>query len=183
MIRLFVALPLPDGVIARLAMMCSGLPGANWVEPANMHITLRFIGEVEESQAEEIDYMLAGIEAEALSLTLSGLGTFGEGAKAHAIWAAVKPSAALTHLQAKVESACVRAGLTPEGRKFTPHVTLAYLNKPQPVRMQTYIEANNLFSAGPFAIDRFALFESRLGKGGAVYSPQVDYELIVPDTV
>ncbi len=182
MLRLFVGLSLPDGVIARLAMLSSGLPGANWVEPANLHITLRFIGEVQESQAEEVDYLLAGIEAEALPVELAGLGTFGEGAKAQALWVRVTPSPGLAHLQAKVESACVRAGLVPEGRKFTPHVTLARLNKPQPARLQTYIEANNLFSAGPFAVDRFTLFESRLGKGGAVYIPQVYYDLNVPGT-
>lgn len=177
MIRLFVGLALPDGVIARLAMLCAGLPGANWVEPANMHLTLRFIGEVEKTAAEEIDYMLASVQAEAFSLELAGLGTFGEGAKAHALWAAVMPSPALSHLQAKVESAVVRAGQPPEGRKFTPHVTLARLNKPQPNRLKSYIEGNNLFSAGPFVVDQFTLFESRLGKGGAVYIPQVDYPL------
>lgn len=177
MIRLFVGLALPDGVIARLAMLCAGLPGANWVEPVNMHLTLRFIGEVEESAAEDIDRMLGGFRAEAFSLELAGLGTFGEGAKAHALWAGVMPSPALSHLQAKIESAVVRAGLPPEGRKFTPHVTLAWLNRPQPNRLQAYIEGNNLFSAGPFAVDQFTLFESRLGKGGAVYIPQVDYAL------
>ena len=182
MLRLFVGLALPDGVVARLALLCSGLPGVSWVEPANMQITLRFIGEVDESQAEEIDTRLAGIEAEALSLVLAGLGTFGEGAKARAIWAAVTPSPALAHLQAKVVSACVRAGLPPEGRKFTPHVTMARLTRPQPARLQTYIAGNSLFSAGPFAVESFTLFESRLGKGAPVYIPQVDYSLIVPGT-
>lgn len=177
MIRLFVGLALPDGVIARLSMLCAGVPGANWVEPANMHITLRFIGEVEESEAEEIDHMLSTVEAEAFSLELAGLGTFGEGHKTRALWAAVVPSPALLHLQAKVESAVVRAGLPPEGRKFTPHVTLARLDKPSPARLQSYIEGNNLFSAGPFAVEQFTLFESRLGTGGAVYIPQVEYPL------
>ena len=177
MIRLFVGLALPDGVIARLAVLCAGLPGANWVEPTNMHLTLRFIGEVDEGVAEEIDRMLASVQAEAFSLELAGLRTFGEGAKAHALWAAVTSSPALSHLQAKVESAVVRAGQSPESRKFTPHVTLARLNKPQPNRLQTYIEGNNLFSTGPFAIDQFTLFKTRLGKGGAAYIPQVDYPL------
>jgi 2'-5' RNA ligase len=183
MLRLFVGLALPDGVIARLAMLCSGLPGASWVAPSNMHITLRFIGEVAESQAEEIDTLLSEITAAPLSLGLAGLGTFGEGAKARALWVGVTPSGALLHLQAKVESACVRAGLAPEGRKFTPHVTLARLNKPQPARLQSFIEGNNLFGAGPFAVESFTLFESRLGKGAAVYIPQIEYELIVPGTM
>ena len=177
MLRLFVALPLPDGVIARLSIMCAGLPGADWVAPTNMHLTLRFIGEVEESVAEEIDGMLAGIEADAFSLELDGIGTFGEGTKARSVWAAVKPSPALSHLQAKVESAVVRAGLPPESRKFTPHVTLARLNRPHPARLEAFIAGNSLFQAGPFQIPQFTLFESRLGKGAPVYAPLVDYDL------
>ena len=182
MLRLFVGLALPDGVIARLSTMCAGLPGADWVAPANMHLTLRFIGEVEETTAEEIDGLLARVEAEAFSLELDGVGTFGDGAKVHSIWAAVKPSAALSHLQAKIESAVVRAGLPPEGRKFTPHVTLARLNRPHPARLEAFIAGNSLFQAGPFQIPGFTLFESLLGKGGAVYTPLVDYDSFVPDT-
>lgn len=178
MLRLFVGLPIPDGVIARLAMLCAGVPGAKWTAPENTHITLRFIGEVEEDQAEEIDHLLAGIEAEPLTLALMGLGTFGEGAKAHTLWAGVAPSPALAHLHAKVESACVRAGLAPECRKFTPHVTLARLSHPHPTRLQSFIQGNNLFTAGPFILEHFTLFESKLGKGGAVYIPQVEYNLV-----
>lgn len=183
MLRLFVALPLPDGVIARLSILQSGVPGASWVEPMNMHLTLRFIGEVDVTAAEEIDAMLAQIEVPAFSLELSGAGTFGDGTKARALWAGVKPSAALTHLQQKVESAVVRAGLPPPDgkevrRKFAPHVTLARLKGAQATRLESFIAGNNLFSAGPFAVARFTLYESRLGKGGPVYIPQVDYDLV-----
>ena len=182
MLRLFVGLALPDGVIARLAVMCSGLPGAHWVEATNMHLTLRFIGEVDETTAEEVDARLAGIAAEAFDLELRGLGTFGEGAKARAVWAGVAPSASLSHLHAKVESAVVRAGLSPEGRKFTPHVTLARLTRPQPSRLQSFIEGNGLFAAGPFQVAQFTLFESRPGNGGPIYIPLADYDLNVPGT-
>ncbi len=178
MLRLFVGLELPDGVIARLNIMCAGVPGATWVEPANMHITLRFIGEVEEHVAEEIDAALARIEAKAFSLELSGVGTFGEGTKARALWAAVTPSPELSHLHAKVESAVVRAGVPPEGRKFTPHVTLARLDHTPPARLHTFVEGNGLFQAGPFTVDHLTLFESRLGIGSPVYTPLADYPLI-----
>jgi 2'-5' RNA ligase len=177
MLRLFVGLGLPDGVIARLSIMCAGVPGASWVEPRNMHLTLRFIGEVEEHEAEEIDGRLAGITAPAFSLTLAGMNTFGEGTKARSLWAAVQPSAELSHLQAKVESAVVRAGQPPEGRKFTPHVTLARLHKPQPPRLAAFLEGNAAFQAGPFRIEHFTLFESRPGKGSPVYLPLVEYPL------
>jgi 2'-5' RNA ligase len=178
MLRLFVGLALPDGIIARLRILCSGMPGARWVEPANMHLTLRFIGEVEEQTAEDIDAALSSIEAPAFDLELSSVGVFGEGYKARALWAGVVPSPSLSHLQAKVESAVVRSGQPPEGRKFTPHITLARFHRPEPARIQPFIEGNNLFSAGPFRVEAFTLFESRLGNGGPVYTSLVDYPLI-----
>lgn len=175
--RLFVALSLPDGVIARLAIMCSGIPGANWVAPENMHITLRFIGEVDEPTAEEINYVLSQLEADAFSLEICGLDTFGRGSHPHALWVAVKASPELLHLQSKIESTIVRAGLPPEGRKFTPHVTLARMNRPDVGRVQSFIEGNNLFHAGPFTVSQFTLFESRMGNGGPIYDPLADYPL------
>ncbi|MGE4062396.1 MAG: RNA 2',3'-cyclic phosphodiesterase [Rhodospirillaceae bacterium] len=175
--RLFVALALPDGIIARLHMMCSGIPGARWVEPENMHITLRFIGEVDEPTAEEINFNLSQIEAPAFDLELQGLNTFGQGYKAHTLWVGVPATADLTHLQKKVDSAVIRAGVPPEERTFTPHVTLARMNKPEPGRLQSFIEGNNLFKAGPFTVEDFTLFESRTGKGGPVYTALEDYAL------
>jgi 2'-5' RNA ligase len=176
-VRLFVALPLPDGILARLHIMCSGIPGARWVEPENIHITLRFIGEVDEPTAEEISYHLSRIEAPAFPLELQGLDTFGQGYKAHTLWVGVPPTPELTHLQKKVDSAVVRAGVAPEERKFTPHVTLARMTKPEAGRLQSFIEGNNLFKAGPFAVEQFTLFESQTGKGGPVYTALEDYPL------
>ncbi|MGZ6253516.1 MAG: RNA 2',3'-cyclic phosphodiesterase [Candidatus Binataceae bacterium] len=177
MLRLFVAFSLPDGVIARLSMLCSGVPGARWVEPENMHVTLRFIGEVDETTAAEIDHALSAIEAPAFSTSLAGINTFGKDHKAHTLWVGVQPSPALTHLQAKVESAIVRSGQPSEQRKFTPHVTLARMTKPEMTRLQNYIEGNALFSAGPFSVDQFTLYESQPGNGGPVYTPLADYSL------
>lgn len=175
--RLFVALSLPDGIAARLNIMCCGVPGARWVEPANMHVTLRFIGEVDDVAAEDIDHHLSRIEAPAFDLELQGLGTFGKGSKAHALWVGVIPSPGLLHLQAKIESAIVRAGQPAETRKFTPHVTLARLNHPDSGRLQSFIEGNNLFKAGPFTVEDFTIFESQTGKGGPVYTALQDYPL------
>ncbi len=175
--RLFVALSLPDGVIARLNIMCSGIPGARWVEPGNMHITLRFIGEVDEPTAEEINFNLSHIEAPAFDLELQGLDTFGQGYKAHALYVGVPLTPALSHLQHKVESAVARAGVPHEERKFKPHVTLARLNRPEVGRLQSFIEGNNLFKAGPFTVDQFTLFESQMGKGGSIYTVLEDYPL------
>ncbi|MDA1133118.1 MAG: RNA 2',3'-cyclic phosphodiesterase, partial [Proteobacteria bacterium] len=125
MIRLFVALGLPAGVRERLALVRAPLPGARWVPPENMHVTLRFIGEVEPPLATEIDTLLSRITAPSFDISLAGLGTFGSRGRVRALWAGVEQTVPLAHLQAKIETACRRAGLPPEGRKFHPHVTLA----------------------------------------------------------
>lgn len=180
MFRLFVGLGLPDGVIARIGIMCSGIPGARWVDPANLHLTLRFIGEVDEPAAEEIDFALRQIQDQAFDLTLTGLGTFGKHGKEHTLWIGVAPSPALTHLQAKIESAVVRSGQPAEERKFTPHVTIARMTRPDLIRLRHFIEGNGLFQAGPFQVEHFTLYESAPGNGGPVYTGLEDYSLSLP---
>jgi 2'-5' RNA ligase len=127
MIRLFVAIPLPEPVKTQLALLQSGLQGARWIAPGNIHLTLRFIGEVSNDIAADIDLALADVSAPGFALQLDGIGNFGRGKRPHALWVGVAPSTPLTHLQAKVESALVRAGLDAETRKFSPHITIARL--------------------------------------------------------
>jgi len=179
MMRLFVGIGLPENISDQLAPMCVGLPGARWVDPDGMHITLRFIGEVDEVQADEVHEALAKIEARAFDISLAGVGTFGPGKKARAVWVGVEAPPALAHLQTKVESAVVRgAGLPSEGRKFTPHVTLARFNsRVDEARLHMFAAANNLFRAGPVRVDSFTLYLSEIGHGGSVYTPLADYGL------
>jgi len=178
--RLFVGLGVPEGLAQRLSILQAGQPGARWVPPESMHLTLRFIGEVSRSEAEDIDEMLVGISAPGFDLHLQSVGQFGQGVKTRALWAGLVPSEPLNFLQTKVESAVVRAGQPPEGRKFSPHITLAHFGTPHANRVQSFLEGNNLFRAGPWTIDHFTLFESHLGKGGSVYTPLADYELTPP---
>mgnify|MGYP006270311539 CR=1 FL=1 len=175
--RLFVGIGVPEALAARLSVFQSGLPGARWVAPESMHVTLRFIGEVQRDAAEDIDEMLAQISAPGFDIHLQGIGTFGQGTKAHSVWVGIQPTEPLSFLQQKVESAIVRSGQPAEGRKFTPHITLARFNHADAKRLQSFIEGNSLFRAGPWTIDTFTLFESRMGKGGSVYTPLADYEL------
>lgn len=179
MMRLFVGIGLPESVSDRLASLCAGLPGARWVDAEGMHVTLRFIGEVDEGQAEDVNEALAKIEAPAFDIALAGVGTFGTGRKTRALWVGVEAPPALARLQAKVETAVVRgAGLPPEGRKFTPHVTLARFNgRVDDARLQMFAAAHNLFRAGPLKVAAFTLFLSELGRGGSVYTPLADYPL------
>ncbi|TWB36894.1 RNA 2',3'-cyclic phosphodiesterase [Nitrospirillum pindoramense] len=178
MIRLFVGLEMPEAVRDALSRLSGGLPGARWAPPENYHLTLRFIGEVDEGVAQDIDQALDLVAAPAFTLTLDGLGQFGRGERSRVLWAGVRPEPALDHLQAKVESAVVRAGLPAETRKFSPHVTLATLGREtSAARVGRLMEDHGLFQAGPFAVDRFVLYESVLGRQGSTYHVVRDYPL------
>ncbi len=175
--RLFIALPLPEDARVRLAALQSGVPGARWVDKNNLHVTIRFLGEADRHAAEDLDAELAGIRAPAFGIALSGVGFFDRGRFAHTLWAGVERADALVFLRDKIESAAVRAGFEPEGRKFTPHITLARLKDVPTERLGRYIETRHGFAAGPYAMTHFTLFESLPGNNGPHYEPLADYPL------
>jgi 2'-5' RNA ligase len=175
-IRLFVGLAVDPEIAERLAVIGAGIPGARWVAARNLHLTLRFIGEVDEGAAHEIHEALATLALPRSSLTLEGFGTFGS-RQPHTLWAGVAPDEALERLQAKVETTLVHAGLPPEPRKFFPHVTLARLRNAQPPRLQAFITLNSPFRAGPTPVGHFTLFRSHLSRSGAEYEAVAEYPL------
>jgi len=177
MIRLFVAVYPPPDIRARLAGLCAGITDARWVSPENMHLTLRFIGEVEEPRLEDIGYELRGIRAASFPLTLAGVGHFENRGRVRAIWAGVQPSPELVELQHRVDAAIRRAGLGTEGRRFSPHVTLARLKNAKPDAVGRWLQANGAFRGFPFDVSEFTLFASHQGKEAAVYQPLEDYPL------
>jgi 2'-5' RNA ligase len=177
MIRLFVAIPLPEDIQDRVSELCSGLTHARWVDPDNFHITLRFIGEVHESRFDDIDLALSAVRAPAFRLKLSGVDSFGNHNGVRAIWAGIEREPALFHLRDKVESALVRAGVAPETQKYTPHVTLTRSRQRGDARLGEFIARNSLFQAGPFPVTEFTLFSSFLSQSGPIYTPERVYPL------
>lgn len=175
--RLFVGLDLPWPLKERLATLGGGIPGARWVPTANYHMTLRFIGEVGPHQAEEIDLALATLRGRRFSLTLAGMGTFAKGGRDTQLWVGVERNPQLDLLQSKVEQALQRAGMEPERRRFTPHVTLARLDNAPPAKIAAFVQAHNLFRAEEVPVEHFCLFSSRLGKEASVYEAEVEYAL------
>ncbi|MBV8937684.1 MAG: RNA 2',3'-cyclic phosphodiesterase, partial [Alphaproteobacteria bacterium] len=123
MLRLFVGIGFPPELKLQLSSLCSGVPGAKWVEAGNFHLTLRFIGEVGEDIAADIDEALSRLRARRFTLQIAGTGVFGGGDKPRSLWAGVERTPELSALRDKVEQAMMRAGLPPEPRKFAPHVT------------------------------------------------------------
>lgn len=180
MIRLFVGLSLPEEVQASLSGLCAGVPGARWEPPENLHITLRFIGEVELGQAEDIDGQLSRLHMPGFAMTLATVDHFGPGDKARALYVGVERNEQLMRLQSKIENALQRVGMPPESRKFIPHVTLARLNGTPAPRVQFFREAHNLFRAGPIPVSEFILYSSHPGKGHSVYREEAAYPLAAP---
>jgi len=176
MLRLFVGIEFPPALKLRLSLLQSGVAGAKWVDPGNFHLTLRFIGEVDEGTAADIDEALLRLKARAFSVQLCGVGTFG-GDKPRQLWVGVEREPALGALQNKVEQALIRLGLPPEPRKYAPHVTLARLWQPKRADIQQFLVANAQFRAEPLRIERFSLIASYPTKAGSVYEDQADYEL------
>ena len=175
--RLFVAAPLPFDVRERLAGLGAGLPRARWGESQNMHITLRFIGEVDTDVAEDADAALVTVRHRAFDLGIAGIGHFGSGRKVRSVWAGVEGSDALVHLRQKVDSALMRAGHAPEHRKFHPHVSLARLKNSPAARVGEYAAAHNGFAVLPFRLQHFTLYQSLRGNERVHYEALAEYPL------
>jgi len=176
MLRLFVGIEFPPELKLELSLLCSGVPGARWVDPGNLHLTLRFIGEITEDLAADVDEALAELTARRLTLQLAGTGVFG-GNKPHALWVGVERHPDLVRLRDKIEQALIRTGLAPEQRRFAPHVTLARLRDAPLDRLGDYLAAHGQFRARPLPVDHFSLIASFPTKAGSVYEDQADYPL------
>lgn len=177
MIRLFVALGLPSSARLALSSLGNGVPGARWVSPENYHITLRFVGNVDRHVAEDVHETLERIDTGSVDIAFDGLTWFGTRKKPSSIVAKVRKTDSLLHLQKKVESAVVRAGLAPEDRKFMPHVTLARLKGTPVEAADFYCAERASFQAPGFEADQFTLYSSFLSQSGAIYTPEAEYPL------
>ena len=177
MIRLFAALAIPPAVAEALEPRQRGIEAARWRDAADLHVTLRFFGEVREDVARDLDIELAQIHGRPFEILLEGAGSFGEGREINAVWAGVADNPELSRLAAACEGAARRAGLKPEGRRYRPHVTLAYLRRGDPDQVGRWVQVNNLLKSPPIAIDRFVLFSSHQTKGGSHYRAEAEYLL------
>lgn len=175
--RLFVAIRPPEPIRDLLIDAMDDSADFRWQDDGQLHITLRFIGEVERPVADDLADALGQVRAERFQVRVSGVGRF-ERRNSGAIWAGVEPKAPLTALTARVERACQRIGLEPERRAFHPHITLARWKGRRTREVQAFLERKRDLESGPFEVDRFILFESRLSKHGAYYEEVALFPLI-----
>jgi 2'-5' RNA ligase len=177
--RLFAALRPPPAIRALLAATNGGVAHARWQDDDQIHLTVRYIGEVERPVAEEVALALGQIRAPAPTVTLAGVGAFGKHGRIDALWAGVAPHDTLAALHRKVDQALVRIGLDPERRAYLPHVTLARLPRSAGVdpAIEQWRARHAALSSDPFNLDALILYESRLGRDGASYDAIARYRL------
>ena len=184
MIRLFAGIALPPDVAERLHGLRGGVPGARWLEPENMHLNLRFIGNVDDSAFADVDDALGRVSSPAFDLEIKGAGEFSRGRRPVMIWAGIASNPLLLDLQRRIDAGLVKAGFPPEGRRYTPHVTLARIKDGARARVREFVAHNNLVHLGPFPVTHFTLFSSHLGHRAASYRAEAAYPLAVtPQTI
>lgn len=174
--RLFVGLRPPPAIRAQLLTLTDGVENARWQDDDQLHLTLRFVGEVEARQGDDLAEALEWVRIAPFTLVLRGVGHFERRGAPSILWAGVAPSEPLAILHGRVERACRRAGLEPEGRKFAPHVTLARLNRSaRPIG--GWLANGGTFASDAWPVEHMALFESHLTPLGSEYEPVVRYPL------
>lgn len=174
--RLFVAIRPPLAMRETLLSVIDGIDGARWQDDGQLHLTLRYIGEVERPIAEDVALILQSIRAPSFTMHLAGTGIFDRRGRPTALWAGIAPVEPLAALHRKIDHALIRLGLPPEGRAYRPHITLARLNAGSgPV--DGFLAAHAGLSRSPAPCDSFLLYESQLGADGSLYTPVARYGL------
>ncbi|MDD3619306.1 MAG: RNA 2',3'-cyclic phosphodiesterase [Desulfobulbaceae bacterium] len=175
--RLFVAIDLPARIKEQLSALSCGLPGARWIAPEQMHLTVRFIGEVDSRIFQRVREALTEVRGEPFPLRLEGIGFFPPRGHPRVVWVGIRRSDELVRLRKRIESILVRSGLEPEGRKYSPHITLARLNNTPGSRIGAYLAHNGLFRTEEFTVREFNLYSSVLNNRGARHYIEQEYPL------
>jgi 2'-5' RNA ligase len=174
--RLFIAIRPPEAIRDLLIDAMDDSADFRWQSDEQLHLTLRFVGEVDRPLANDLADSLGQVRGDALTLRIKDVGRF-EQRNSGALWAGVEPKARVAALAAKVERACVGIGLEPERRAFHPHITLARWKGRRGYEVQRFLERTRGLASEPFVVDTFNLFESQLSRHGAHYEPVADYRL------
>lgn len=172
--RLFIAIRPPAAIRAGLLPLMNGIKGARWQDDAQLHLTLRFVGETDRHRANGLAEALVKIRFRPFEIALGGMGCFERKGYPHTLWAGVHPRDALAQLHRKIDRACIEAGIPPDERSYFPHITLARLNR-STGSIDGFLAEHAGLASPPFTVTGFALFESHLGQGGSIYEMVARY--------
>ncbi|MBE7636441.1 RNA 2',3'-cyclic phosphodiesterase [Sneathiella sp. P13V-1] len=175
--RLFVALDLPDDIKQQLGALQFGLQDAYWSKPENAHITLCFLGDLPEAEMIDLGVALGKINCPAFEVKIEGVGVFGNAKRPRILWAGVKQTPEITHLQQKIATIASRHGIKLEDRKFKPHITLGRVHNSPYDSVRGFLMDHGLFKTRPILMEYFTLFSSQLGHGGPHYEEEFIFDL------
>jgi len=176
-VRLFIAIDIPEEIKKNLLQISFGIPGAKWMEDDQIHLTLRFIGEVLGNTYLDITEALKHIKVKPFSIQLKGIGHFPPRKHPKVLWVGVEKSDELFQLKKKIDHILNTLHLDAEDRKFHPHITLARLKNSPASRVGLYIAENNLFKTEPIGVHDFHLYSSILNEKGALHQKEASYNL------
>lgn len=177
MARIFIGLELPTIVRDHLALLCGGVPGARWEAHDKLHLTVRFVGDIEGDSLRRLGGALARVQAPAFELELAGVGFFPPRGQPKSLWAGVADARALVELHRRIARALASTDVPADPRKFAPHVTLARLRDAPDDRVAGFLAQHALFRTAPFELRAFGMFSSVLGPGGSKYRIERSYPL------
>ena len=174
--RLFAAIRPPDHIRDLLLDAMDDSADFRWQDDEQLHLTLRFVGEVDRHVAADLSDALSRIRAAPFSLRVNKIGSFDHRASG-AIWAGVEPKEPVAALAAKIERVCQQVGLEPERRAFHPHITLARWKGRRTRELADFLDRRRDLASEPFEVREFILFESQLSRHGAHYEEIAAYPL------
>ena len=175
--RLFIAASLNKEALQKLESLSFGIPEVRWQRPDQMHCTLKFIGDCDHEEMDEICSALEKVESQEFSINLKGVGVFPNSKSPKVLWAGVEESPVLINLKNSIEKSLVEIGIAREKKRFRPHITLARLKNPNIQNIINYLKTNHFFNLKDIKLEEFHLFSSLLSHKGAKYRIEQSYFL------
>ncbi|MDH5526062.1 MAG: RNA 2',3'-cyclic phosphodiesterase [Nitrospirota bacterium] len=175
--RLFIAIDFPALIRQQLALPCHGLKGVRWTPEEQLHLTLCFVGEADAAVTADLAEALGEVSLPPFEMTLRGMGAFPPRGRPNILWAGVAAAPTLMELQQQVEKAARSAGVAPDKRRFTPHVTVGRIKTTSDRQVADWLAHNALFGTPPFTVEAFCLYSSVLNPAGAVHRREAEFPL------
>lgn len=163
MSRYFLAIPIPDDITKSLVGLQNGIEEAQWARPEKLHITLRFLGQIEEETAKKLQNSLKSLEHKKFEISLSSVGMFLENFQPAFLWAGVDGADFVKELKKKIDDNLKHYALPPENNadlEYVPHVTLAKIADPHKAEVVQFLEANKTYKSASFLVESFLLIRS-----------------------
>jgi 2'-5' RNA ligase len=177
--RVFCAIEIPQEIREAVAEHISGLrraapeAQASWSRPENIHLTLKFLGEISQTRVEQLSQAASRAASNSIPFTieLKQTGCFPTRASPRVLWIGINdPESKLAELHAHLEEECAKEGFAKEARRYHPHLTVARLRKPQGARTLAAAHEELEFTPAQIVVQELHVIRSELGRGGSRYT-------------